>query len=63
MLAPLSQATSAHRDRKEDGDSFRTQWSMRVENPFRPLLVKIFLTFEKNIAGVKTQVKASYICL
>lgn len=44
----LSQATSARGSRKEDGDSFRTWWSVRVENPSRPLLVNIFLTFEKK---------------
>lgn len=53
----LSQLTSGIWTEMEGGDSFRILWRMEVENLFRPLLVKIFLTHE-IITRLKREIKA-----
>lgn len=47
-----SQVTSVHLN-MEDGNPLRIRWSMKVKNLFRPLLVKFFLTCEKNITKLE----------
>lgn len=51
------QVTSGVWTEMEGGDSFRIQWDM-VQNLYRCLLVKVFLTHEKKITRLKREVKA-----
>lgn len=57
-----SQLTFVHLN-MEDGNSLRIQWSMKVEKLFRPLLVKFFLTCEKNYqTGKVSKSQALFVC-
>ena len=51
------QVTSGVWTEMEGGDSFRIRWGL-VQNLYRHLLVKIFLTHEKKITRLKREVKA-----
>lgn len=51
------QVTSGIWTEMEGGDTFRSQWSM-VQNRYRHLLVKIFLTQDKKITRLKREIKA-----